>query len=110
MIIIEKKNYKILRDEKEDAKEFAAYLEKNHSQFANENVVIDILNHGELSLEELLTFLKVSNDHRKNKRSFVIANDAINIDRVPEELILVPTLPEAEDLIKMEEIERELGF
>ena len=55
-------------------------------------------------------FLKLSNRHRKNKHSFVIANDAINIDRVPDELVVVPTLREAEDIIQMEEIERDLGF
>jgi hypothetical protein len=29
---------------------------------------------------------------------------------VPEELLVVPTLTEAEDIIQMEEIERDLGF
>jgi hypothetical protein len=71
---------------------------------------VDILKYGELTLEELLSFLKLSNMHRKNKKSFVIANDAINIDRVPEELQVVPTLREAEDIVQMEEIERDLGF
>lgn len=110
MKIVEKDTYKIFRDEKDDVKDFAAYLERNHSRFENENVVVDILKYGQLSLEELLGFLKISNQHRKNKRSFVIANDAINIDRVPQELVVVPTLPEAEDIIQMEEIERDLGF
>lgn len=107
---IEKKSYKILWDEKDDVKSFAAYLEKNYNRFKKDNLVIDILKYGELSLEELLSFLDLSNQHRKNKHSFVIVNDAINIDRVPEELVVVPSLLEAEDMIQMEEIERELGF
>ena len=74
------------------------------------NVVIDILKYGDLRLDDLLNFLELSNEHRKGKRSFVIANDAINIDKVPEELLVVPTLQEAEDIIQMEEIERDLGF
>lgn len=110
MKIIEKENYKIFRDEKDKVQEFAGYLQKIHDSFKDDNVVIDILKYGSLSLEELLAFLKLSNLHRKNKRSFVIVNDTINIDKVPGELVVVPTLQEAGDMIQMEDIERELGF
>lgn len=110
MKVTEKEEFKILEDEKEDVKDFASFLKSHHHIFRNDNVVVDILKYGELELEELLMFLDLSNDHRLGKRSFVIANDAINIDNVPEELIVVPTLMEAADIIKMEEIERDLGF
>ena len=110
MKVEEKKNYKILRDQKDSVKDFASFLESIHESLEDENLVIDILRYGTLELEELLTFLPLSNRHRKNKKSFVIVNDTINIDRVPEELNVVPTLLEAEDIIQMEEIERELGF
>ena len=110
MIVVEKENYKILRDEENDVKNFASYLEFSYKGFEKDNVVVDILKYGELELEELLKFLKLSNKHRKKKRSFVIVNDTINIDLVPEELVVVPTLQEAEDVIQMEEIERDLGF
>lgn len=110
MTVIEKDSYKILRDDKDDVKAFAAHLQASHSDFKNDNVVVDILKYGSLTLEELLKFLELSNDHRQNKRSFVIVNDTINIDPVPEEIVVVPTLQEAEDIIEMEDIERDLGF
>lgn len=110
MTVIEKDSYKILKDDKDDVKGFASYLQDSHSSFKNDNVVVDILKYGTLSLEELLSFLELSNKHRKNKKSFVIVNDTINIDHVPDELSVVPTLLEAEDIIQMEEIERDLGF
>ena len=110
MKVTEKENYKILEDEKNDVMGFSSFLESVHENFEDDNLVVDILKYGELTLEELLSFLKLSNMHRKNKKSFVIANDAINIDRVPEELQVVPTLREAEDIVQMEEIERDLGF
>ena len=110
MKVIEKEGYKIFEDEKNDVVEFASFLDSIHHNFKEDNVVIDILKYGELRLDELLQFLEISNVHRKGKRSFVIANDAINIDKVPEELVVVPTLQEAEDIIQMEEIERDLGF
>ncbi|UZH55710.1 ribonuclease Z [Salinimicrobium tongyeongense] len=110
MRIIEKEAYKIFEDEKDDVTLFAAFLESIHPKFKDDNVVIDILKYGNLSLDELLRFLELSNRHRQGKKSFVIANDTINIDQVPEELLVVPTLVEAEDIIQMEEIERDLGF
>ncbi|WP_029038662.1 hypothetical protein [Salinimicrobium xinjiangense] len=110
MKVKEEEGYKILTDEKDDVEDFASFLRSQHNAFKNDNVVIDIIKYGELSLEELLSFLDLSNEHRKGKRSFVIVNDAINIEKIPEELIVVPTLMEAGDVIQMEEIERDLGF
>jgi hypothetical protein len=36
--------------------------------------------------------------------------DSIDIDKVPEELAVAPTVQEAYDIIEMEDIERDLGF
>ncbi|TXK71097.1 ribonuclease Z [Mesonia sp. HuA40] len=109
MIVENKENYSLLRDEKNDIRSFVSYL-KNciPKDFSNKNLVVDILKYGTLELEELLLFLSISNQHRKQKCSFVLVNDTIMIDRVPEELIVVPTLKEAADVIQMEEIERDL--
>lgn len=110
MKIEHKDNYIILRDEKEDVEDFASYLTRTQDQFKDQNVVIDIQKYGELTLDQLLKFLKLSFTHRKGKKSLVVVNDTINIDAVPEEIHVVPTLQEAEDLIGLEEIERDLGF
>jgi len=42
--------------------------------------------------------------------SFVIVFNGINIDNIPEDIVVVPTLTEAKDIIEMENIERDLGF
>lgn len=105
-----KDNYIILRDEKDDVTDFSNYLTQIQNRFNSDNVVIDISKYGQLTLKELLSFLKLSNQHRKANKSLVIVNDTINIDEVPEEIQVVPTLQEAEDLIGLEEIERDLGF
>lgn len=105
-----KDGYILIRIQKESITEFATKLTQHYEGFKNGNVVVDILKKGELELDELLSFLELSNIHRSEKKSFVIVNDTINIDRVPEELVVVPTLREAEDIIQMEEIERDLGF
>ncbi|WP_313113775.1 ribonuclease Z [Aequorivita sediminis] len=104
-------NFVVLEDEKDDVIDFASFIESQiPSKYKGQNVVLNLLKYDSLSLPELLQFLKTSNLHRKTKHSFVIVNDAIEIDEVPYELVVVPTLQEAEDIVEMEEIERDLGF
>ena len=55
-------------------------------------------------------FIEISNQHRILKHSFVIVNNALDTDILPNEIMVVPTLLEAQDVIEMEEIERDLGF
>jgi hypothetical protein len=39
-----------------------------------------------------------------------VVNSALDPDIIPDEIMVVPTLLEAQDVIEMEEIERDLGF
>lgn len=110
MKITRREKYVILEDEKDDLTGFANYLTKNERLYQGDNVVVDLLEYEKLTLKELLLFLEISNVHRAKKHSFVIVNKAAEIDPVPDEIIVVPTLREAEDIINMEELERELGF
>lgn len=111
MKVTPKENYKILEDENKDVADFAMYLTKNHTDFENENVVVNLLDKGNLKVKDLLMFLEISNLHRIQKKSFVIASKPLSVEApLPDELIVAPTLREAEDIINMEELERELGF
>ena len=104
-------NFVFLEDEKYDIMEFASFIESQiPTKYKGQNVVLNLLNYEELELPQLLQFLKTSNLHRKTKQSFVIVNDALDIDEIPFEMIVVPTLQEAADIVEMEEIERDLGF
>lgn len=110
MKITDKIFYKIISPKENDIKAFSTELESKNENFKEENLVIDLLEFENISAKELLHFLPLSKQHRSDKKSFVIVNKAVNIDEVPEELLVVPTLPEAEDIVQMEEIERDLGF
>ncbi|MFO8148401.1 MAG: ribonuclease Z [Bacteroidota bacterium] len=110
MQITEKENYKILKDEKGDLAQFADELTKEHSNLKEYNLVIDLLEHKNINAEQLLMFLEISAVQLSHKRSFVIVKDNIEIDKVPEDLIIAPTLREAEDVINMDELQRELGL
>lgn len=78
-------------------------------QSQNENIVlktaINDLNRGNID-----SLVSISKEKKANGTSFVIISKDISIDETPESLNVVPTLTEAEDIIEMENIERELGF
>ncbi len=104
-------NFVVLEDEKDDIVDFASFIEDQvTTKYKGQNVVLNLLKYDSLELPQLLKFLKTSNVHRKTKQSFVIVNNAMETDEIPYEMIVVPTLQEAGDIIEMEEIERDLGF
>ena len=104
-------NCMVLADDRGSYADFVPFLRdqvKEHYQ--GKNLVIDLLKYTHISLEELLELLTLSNAHRVKKNSFVLVNEAVNPDLIPDELVVVPSLQEAMDIIEMEEIERDLGF
>jgi hypothetical protein len=110
MISEESNKYLLLKDEKDDIKDFAVFLDRVFDQFKGKNLVVDLLQYDKVSLMDLISFLELSNTHRASKQSFVMVNTALSRDEIPDELLIVPTIHEAEDLIDMEEMERDLGF
>ena len=111
MKISKYENYIVLGDERDNVEKFAYYLDRMVPlKYEEHNLVIDLLKFKELELSQLLLFLKLSNYQRSTKHSFVLVNDSINIDDIPDEMIVVPTLDEAGAIVDMEDIERDLGF
>ncbi len=111
MKIENKENYVILADEYNDINDFVSFLEYQiPAKYKGQNVVLNLLDYDALTLEQLVLFMKVNTKHRATKQSFVIVTNTVDPDEIPDELIVVPTLQEAEDIIEMEEIERDLGF
>lgn len=101
----------ILEDERDKIKDFASYLEfKIPKSFQGKHIFVNLLGYDKMKLEDVLLFLAISTKHRKTKHSFILVNNAIDVDVIPPEIIVVPTLKEAEDVLEMEAIERDLGF
>ncbi|PCH77393.1 MAG: ribonuclease Z [Flavobacteriaceae bacterium] len=90
--------------------EFHSELVKKQGDFKNQHLIIDLYKKNNVTIEELLLFLGISSQIKDNGMSFVIVSKEIFMDKLPEELIVVPTFIEAEDILQMEAIERELGF
>ncbi|SDS30547.1 ribonuclease Z [Christiangramia echinicola] len=105
-----KKTFLLIENEGDSLTNFASELTKHHSDFQNDNIVVNLMTFSNIKSDQLLALLEISTTHRNENKSFVIVNDAVGIDELPEELVVVPTIQEAEDMIQMDEIQRDLGF
>ena len=110
MIFNKDGNISIITQERASITELAKKLQVIYNRFKNDNIIVNLTSLRPLIVQDVVEFLQISNQHRSAKHSFIIVTDKINIDEIPEELVIVPTLPEAYNIIEMEEMERDLGF
>ena len=104
------KKYTLIKPAEISLDLFLEKLVKDFSKFDGKHLILDFSEKINTKIEELLLFLRLSSQHKKNGTSFVIISKGINIDKIPEELNVVPTFTEATDILKMDAIERDLGF
>jgi len=110
MIIDNDNNITIVTQEKASIVELVKKLQIVYSRYQNNNIIINLSSLSKISKSDIIEFLQVSNQHRNNKHSFVLVSNKMDDENIPEQLIIVPTIQEAFDIIEMEEIERDLGF
>ncbi|MGB6268881.1 MAG: ribonuclease Z [Olleya sp.] len=110
MIIDQNENITIITQENASVIELVKKIESLYPKFKNNNIIVNLNTIKPISLQEIIEFLRVSNQHRATKYSFVIVNEGINTDKTPDQIVMVPTLQDAHDIIEMEEMERDLGF
>jgi len=103
-------NISIITQERATIVELAKKLQILYSRFKNDNIILNLTSLRFLSTPDVVEFLQLSNTHRSAKHSFVLVSNKIDLDDIPEELVIVPTLQEAYDIIEMEDMERNLGF
>ncbi len=89
---------------------FVKNLTEAYPKLKHDNIIVNLFSFDTLSSNDLLEFLELSNTHKNNSKSFILVTDKVGYDEVPEAISLVPTLQEANDIIEMEEIERDLGI
>ncbi|MBP2833574.1 ribonuclease Z [Aquimarina sp. U1-2] len=100
----------IITQEKTTIVEFVKGLENKYDVLKNDNIIVNLFSLQQISPKDIQEFLRISNQHKAAKRSFVIVTDKVSYEEVPEEITIVPSLQEAYDLVEMEEIERDLDF
>jgi len=110
MIIDNQGTTTIITQETATIVELVKKLEVLYDRFKNDNVIVSLSSLNKIPSEHIVEFLDISKKHRKAKHSFVIVTDKVNLDEMPDDIVIVPTLQEAHDIIEMDEIERDLGF
>lgn len=110
MIIDQDGNISIITQEKATIVELVKKIQSLYPKFKNNNIIVSLSALRTLNIQDILEFLELSNDHRAVKHSFVIVSNSIDLDNVPEEIVVVPTIQEAYDIIEMEEMERDLDI
>ena len=110
MIFDQTGNTSIITQEKVSVIELVKKLQALYPKFKNNNIIVALTSLDALTQSEIVEFLELSNNHKAAKHSFVIVSDKINLDVVPDALVVVPTIQEAHDIVEMEDMERDLEF
>ena len=110
MIFDKKENTSIITQENVSVVELVKKTQILYPKFRNDNIIIVLTLLNSLELKDLIEFLDISNTHRASNHSFVIVSNKIELKIVPDELVVVPTLQEAFDIVEMEDMERDLGI
>lgn len=101
----------IIKDTKGDISSFLDNVTQQYHSYKNTNLILDISHAKDAENKDVLSFLNLSNQHRKNKKSFVLVmHEDFDFNSATTKIMVVPTLQEAHDIIEMDEIERDLGF
>ena len=110
MQIKEATNYTLISSDEDSFKEFQTSVFKKINDFEKNHLIVQISEELNIDKKDFLLFLKIADQKKENGTSFVVLNSSVNADDFAENLNIVPTLQEAEDILEMETIERELGF
>jgi hypothetical protein len=110
MIVDRDGNITIIAQENASVNELVNAIEQDYDKYKNYHLVVRLSSLDKISFEDIIEFLRLSNRHRFAKKSFVVVSDKADLDEMPDEIVVVPTLQEASDVIEMEDIERDLGF
>lgn len=106
----QKENYILVTSDETSFLKFFENFEKEYDNYTGKNLIISISEQFNTDNKNILLFLKYAHKHQTNGTSFVVVLSDVDIDNFPDEFNIVPTLTEAEDVIEMEDIQRDLGF
>ena len=74
------------------------------------HLILNLLSVEDVEIKNLKSLKPIAKMYAKAKKSLVIVCEDIDFTEVPDYLNVVPTIIEANDIIEMEDIERDLGF
>ena len=102
-------NILVYQEEQISSEFFAAY-DLHYPEFQSYNIIFFPGKVQALTSDFSNALLQRIKVHQAQKKSFVVVSPHWISNELPEELVFVPTLQEAIDLIEMDEMQRDLGF
>ncbi|MGY0407656.1 MAG: hypothetical protein ACWIPJ_04785 [Polaribacter sp.] len=110
MRIERKTNYTLISSDENSFEEFYTVFLQKKDDFKKNHIVLQFSDNISVANQKILLLLDLSKQKKEDGRSFIIVYKNVNVNDFPENLIIVSTLTEAEDVLEIEELERELGF
>ena len=100
----------LLYQEQQVYSDFIDSFDVHYTDFKSHNIIVHIASNQPPDIIFIAALLKRSHVHQAKKKSFVVVASEWSINDFPNKLVVVPTSQEAEDLIEMDEMQRDLGF
>lgn len=110
MIITQKENYTSVVSDESTFSEFFASFSARLNELKGQHLIVQVSENLNTSEQDISLFLEIAEAQKENGMSFVVICATVDNDIFPEHFNIVPTFVEAEDIIQMEAIERDLGF
>ncbi len=108
--IMNKEKNIIVEPQGESLGEFLRDFEEKYPQLLSSNVVVNLNNIILDTSSDVMKLYDYARRHMQNNTSFVVVTQMADVDLLPEDFNVVPTLVEAMDILEMDEIGRDLGF
>jgi hypothetical protein len=106
MIIDHKDATAVITQEKTTLKEFSKKLSLLYERFKSDDIIVHL---NDTTTADVHFISPLASKHLTAKRCFIVVSSELNPDDF-NDLIIVPTVQEAHDFIKMEVIQRDLGL
>jgi hypothetical protein len=100
----------LIKDTEGDIVQFLEKIKSQYNTFKDYNLILDISQDKTVDVKSIKIFADLAKQCKKAKKSIVFVVKDIDFNKIPGSIIVVPTQLEAQDLIEMDEIERDLGF
>ena len=103
-------NTRIIHNISHPIDEFVNLIENKLNSYLDLSLILNIKYNTDLKINDLKLFNNIQKAFSKEKLSFVVVNDSLNLTNITSKIMVVPTLDEAHDIIQLDNIQRELGF
>lgn len=100
----------IIYQNKQISSDFFKSFDFNYHKFHFNNIILIIDETQNSEPDFVNTVFKLTKSHQLHKKTFVVVAPKWSQSDISEDIVCVPTLQEALDLIEMDEMQRDLGF